>query len=77
MGISRALTRSLDLCYLAGEPPAGLLCELVCPDDPGGNMARRDDCWRFAKEWGLKMISVDQLVDYIQNEEGRGKIPDQ
>lgn len=64
-----------DLCYLAGECPAGLLCEIVHPTDPSGSMARRDDCWRFAREWDLKIISVDGLAEYIQ-EEGKGMIPD-
>jgi 3,4-dihydroxy-2-butanone 4-phosphate synthase len=27
-------------------------------------MARRDDCFAFAKEWGLKMISIEQLEEY-------------
>lgn len=53
----------LDLCYLTHLPPAALLCELV-NDDAQGTMARRDDCWQFAKRWGLKMISVDQLVGF-------------
>jgi 3,4-dihydroxy-2-butanone 4-phosphate synthase len=54
---------SVDLCYLTGLPPAGLLCELV-NDDKVGSMARRDDCRAFADKWGLKMISVDMLVSW-------------
>lgn len=53
-----------DLCRLAGLPPAGVICELVKPDDPEGSMAKRDDCFAFAREWGLKMISIEQLVEY-------------
>ncbi|GMK57209.1 hypothetical protein CspeluHIS016_0400430 [Cutaneotrichosporon spelunceum] len=61
---------AVDLCYLAGEPPAGLLCELVNPYDPKGTMARRDDCWRFAREWGLKCISIEDLRAYLATEKG-------
>lgn len=61
---------TLDLCYLAGEPPVGLLCELVHPTDPKGTMARRDDCWRFAREWGLKCVSIADMREYLATEAG-------
>lgn len=54
----------VDLCRLAGLPEAGVICELVKPDDPNGDMARRDDCFAFARQWGLKMISIEQLEQY-------------
>ena len=62
-----------DLSLLAGLPAAGLLCELVHPTDPAGSMARRDDCWRFAQTWGLKIISVEDLAEYVQRE-GKGLV---
>ncbi|GFZ50211.1 3,4-dihydroxy-2-butanone 4-phosphate synthase [Saitozyma sp. JCM 24511] len=65
---------AVDLCYLANLPPAGLLCELVNPSDPSGSMARRDDCWRFAKAWGLKIISVEDLAEWVK-EKGEGLVP--
>ncbi|WVN87048.1 3,4-dihydroxy-2-butanone-4-phosphate synthase [Cryptococcus depauperatus CBS 7841] len=58
-----------DLCYLAGLEPVGLLCEVVHPSDASGSMARRDDCWRFAREWGLKIISVEGLVEHVSKED--------
>ena len=54
---------SVDLCKLTGLRPAGLLCELV-NDDEQGTMARRDDCRAFADRWGVKMISVEMLVEW-------------
>ncbi|KAI0029366.1 3,4-dihydroxy-2-butanone 4-phosphate synthase, partial [Vararia minispora EC-137] len=54
---------ALDLCRLAGSPPAGLLCELV-NDDPQGSMMRRDDCRAFADRWGIRMISIDMLAAF-------------
>jgi 3,4-dihydroxy-2-butanone 4-phosphate synthase len=54
-----------DLCALTGLPQVGLLCELV-NDDAQGTMARRDDCRAFANKHGLKMISIEMLVQYRQ-----------
>ncbi|RKP05335.1 3,4-dihydroxy-2-butanone 4-phosphate synthase [Thamnocephalis sphaerospora] len=55
---------SIDLCELAGKRPAGVLCEIVNDD---GTMARRDDCFAFARRWGLKMISIADLAAYRQS----------
>ncbi|KAI9598281.1 3,4-dihydroxy-2-butanone 4-phosphate synthase [Syncephalis fuscata] len=52
---------SIDLCELSGLYPAGVLCEIVNDD---GTMARRDDCYKFAKQWNLKMISIADLADH-------------
>ncbi|KAJ1919481.1 hypothetical protein H4219_001952 [Mycoemilia scoparia] len=55
---------AVDLARLAGRFPAGVLCELVNDD---GTMKRRDDCKAFAKEHGLKMISIHNLILYIKS----------
>lgn len=57
-----------DLVRLSGVegPAVGVICELLKPDDPLGAMARRDDCFAFAKKHGLKMISIEQLAEYRQ-----------
>nr|WPS94658.1 3,4-dihydroxy-2-butanone 4-phosphate synthase [Naematelia aurantialba] len=65
---------AVDLCYLADLPPAGLLCEMTHPTDPQGGMARRDDCWRIAKDWGIRIISVEALAQYV-TEHGDGLVP--
>lgn len=62
---------SVDLCRLTNLPAAGLLCELV-NDDEQGTMARRDDCRAFADRWGIKMISVDMLVEWRRKVEAEG-----
>lgn len=65
----------VDLCALTNQPLGGVLCELV-NDDALGTMARRDDCRSFADRWGLKMISVDMLVQHkIAIESGSTAIP--
>lgn len=65
-----SITLLLDLCKLASLPAVGLLCELVKPDDPMGEMARRDDCKAFAEKWGLKMISIEGLKEFIGKKGG-------
>ncbi|MDR0549675.1 MAG: bifunctional 3,4-dihydroxy-2-butanone-4-phosphate synthase/GTP cyclohydrolase II [Deltaproteobacteria bacterium] len=52
---------SVDLARLAGLEPAGVICEILKPD---GTMARRPDLEIFAKEHGLKIVSVADLVAY-------------
>ncbi|XP_024369018.1 uncharacterized protein [Physcomitrium patens] len=53
---------ALDLAVLAGLPPAGVLCEVVNDDD--GSMARLPYLKKFAKEHGILLISIDELVKY-------------
>ncbi len=52
---------SVDLARLAGLPPVGVICEILNPD---GSMARRPELEGFAKEHGLRFITVAQLVAY-------------
>ena len=52
---------SVDLARLAGLPPVGVICEIMNPD---GTMARRPELEAFAKEHGLKFITVAQIVAY-------------
>ncbi len=50
---------SVDLARLAGLVPAGVICEILNPD---GEMARRDDLDKFAREYGVTFVTVAQLV---------------
>ena len=52
---------SVDLARLAGLNPSGVICEIMKDD---GEMARRPDLDIFAKEHGLKIISVADIVRY-------------
>ncbi len=57
---------SVDLARLAGLTPAGVICEIMNDD---GTMARLPQLEVFAKEHGLKIISVADLIRYrMQNE---------
>ncbi|KAI9102805.1 3,4-dihydroxy-2-butanone 4-phosphate synthase [Phlyctochytrium arcticum] len=57
-----------DLTKLAGKQTVAAICEVVLDD---GRMARRDDLKEFAVKWGLKMISIADLVRY-RTEKGLG-----
>lgn len=37
-------------------------------------MARRDDSWKFAREWGIKVISIADLQAYLNSDKG-SKVP--
>ena len=52
---------AVDLAELAGFPPVGVICEIL---DADGTMARRPQLEIFAREHGLKFITVAQLVAY-------------
>ncbi len=52
---------AVDLANMAGLPPIGVICEILNPD---GTMARRPQLELFAKEHGLRFITVAQLVSY-------------
>ncbi|RPE79541.1 3,4-dihydroxy-2-butanone-4-phosphate synthase [Vulcaniibacterium tengchongense] len=50
-----------DLAMLAGLEPAGVLVEVLNPD---GSMARRPQLEAFAREHGLKIGSIEELIRY-------------
>lgn len=52
---------AVDLCKLAGLFPAGALMEIMNDD---GTMARMPDLQVFAKEHGLKIITIKDLIAY-------------
>lgn len=52
---------SVDLCRLAGLQPVATLMEIMSDD---GTMARLPELRRRADEWGLKLISIADLIAY-------------
>ena len=57
---------SVDLARLAGLKPAGVICEIMKDD---GTMARMPDLEIFAKEHGLKIVTIADLIAYrLKNE---------
>lgn len=52
---------AVDLCRLAGLAPAGVLMEIMSED---GTMARLPELRRRADEWGMKLVSIRDLIAY-------------
>ncbi len=57
---------SVDLAKLAGLYPAAVICEIMNDD---GTMARLPDLERMAEKYGIKIISVAQLIAYRRRHE--------
>ena len=57
---------TVDLARLAGMKPCGVLCEIVGED---GTMARIPELERLAAEFGLKIITVADLIKYRRHTE--------
>jgi 3,4-dihydroxy 2-butanone 4-phosphate synthase/GTP cyclohydrolase II len=57
---------AVDLATLAGLHASGVLCEVVNDD---GSMARLPELIEFKQRFGLKMISIAQLIEYRHRRE--------
>ncbi|MCX7404591.1 MAG: 3,4-dihydroxy-2-butanone-4-phosphate synthase [Planctomycetia bacterium] len=57
---------AIDLARLAELPPAGVLCEIL---DETGNRADRVALVAIAKEHGLEIISIEELIRYRRRRE--------
>jgi 3,4-dihydroxy 2-butanone 4-phosphate synthase len=70
---------AVELCRLAGKNQAAVICEMILDGEPvpgrpefsGGRMMRRDDCLEFGKKWGIKVCTIEDLVDYVEAREGK------
>lgn len=52
---------SVDLARLAGRKPSGVICEIMNDD---GTMARMPELKKFAKEHGIRICTIADLVAY-------------
>ncbi len=57
---------SVDLARLAGLAPAGVLCEIMAED---GTMARVPTLMQMSRQFGLKIITVHELIKYRNHQE--------
>ena len=65
---------AVEFCHLAGKRLAGVICELVEDGEEieglaarrESSMMRRDGCLRFGRRWGLKVCTIEDLVDYVK-----------
>lgn len=70
---------AIDLCRLAGKKPAAVISELVddgrevegqaVREEPG--MMRGEQCVAFARRWGLKVCTIEDMVKYLEEKEGK------
>jgi 3,4-dihydroxy 2-butanone 4-phosphate synthase / GTP cyclohydrolase II len=59
---------AVDLARLACLGPAGAICEVMKDD---GTMARVPDLEGFSERHGIKMVTVEQIVEYRNNHDRR------
>lgn len=57
---------AVDLARLAGLKPAGVICEVMNED---GSMARVPELAEFCKKYGLKLVSVAEIIRYRRRTE--------
>jgi len=57
---------AVDLATMAGMFPAGVICEVMNED---GTMARMPDLIRVAREHGMRLISIADMIEYRRHRE--------
>ncbi|MBK16944.1 MAG: bifunctional 3,4-dihydroxy-2-butanone-4-phosphate synthase/GTP cyclohydrolase II [Prochlorococcus sp. SP3034] len=57
---------AVDLASLSGLYPAGVICEIQNPD---GSMSRLPELREYSKQWGMKLISIADLIRYRSENE--------
>ncbi|MBY7649211.1 MAG: 3,4-dihydroxy-2-butanone-4-phosphate synthase [Candidatus Liberibacter europaeus] len=57
---------AVDLCKIAGLPPIAVICELV---NDNGTVKKGRQVTNFAKKYGLKIISIKDLITWRQQKE--------
>ncbi len=65
---------AIDLCKLAGLYPAGALMEIMNED---GTMARMPELRKMAEEWGLRIVSIKDLIAYRLTKESIIEVGDE
>lgn len=57
---------AVDFARLAGHRPAGVICEIMSAD---GTMARRPELEEFARDHGLPIVTIEDLIRYRRRTE--------
>ena len=81
-GHTEAAVEFARLAGKKGDERVGVICELVEDGEvvegkaerEGGGMMRRDGCLRFARRWGLRCCTIDDLVEYLERVEPKAKL---
>ncbi|KAK4554674.1 3,4-dihydroxy 2-butanone 4-phosphate synthase [Recurvomyces mirabilis] len=67
---------AIDFCKLAGTEPVAVIAEIVEDGEAvegkaematGFGMMRRDGCLAFAKKYGLKAVTIEDLIRYLED----------
>lgn len=51
---------TIELLRMAGLKPVGVICEMIKDD---GEMMRRDELVKFKEEYGLKLVTIEALMN--------------
>ena len=65
---------AIDLCKLAGLYPAGALMEIMNED---GTIARMPELCKMAEEWGMRIVSIKDLIAYRLTKESIIEVGDE
>lgn len=68
-----------EFCRLAGKRPAAVICELVDDGEPvqgqalhrAPGMMRAEGCVAFARRFGLRVCTIEDLVEYVEKVDGK------
>ncbi|KAM3416131.1 3,4-dihydroxy-2-butanone 4-phosphate synthase [Cercospora zeina] len=69
---------AVDFCRLAGKEPVGVIAEMVEDGEyvlgkaemaGAFGMMRRDGCLAFARRHGLKIVTIEDLIKYLESAE--------
>ncbi len=74
---------ALEFCKLTDVGEAAVICELVEDGQEDGEgkaerveagMMRRDGCLEFARKWGLRICTIEDLVDWLDRRDAKGVV---
>jgi 3,4-dihydroxy 2-butanone 4-phosphate synthase len=71
----------LDLCRMAGLKEASVIGEVVTDGEAvpgkaeyaGAGMMRGPECVEFARRWGIRICTIQHMVDYLEARDGKWK----
>jgi len=67
---------AVDLCRLAGKEAVGVIAEIVEDGEEiegkaersgGYGMMRRDECLAFGRKYGIRVITIEDLIRYLES----------
>ena len=69
---------AVDFCKMAGLAEVGVIAELVEPGEEmaiaergGVGMMRRDGCLEFGKKFGIKVVTIQGMIRYLEEMDGK------